>query len=123
MNTRRGRVPLILAFLLSFSVLFGSAQQYGDNLLKGMQWRQVGPFRSGRVLAVTGIPGDPYTYYFGGVGGGVWRTTDGGMNWNPLFDRESVSSIGAIAVSESNPSVIYVGTGESCIRGNISYCN
>jgi photosystem II stability/assembly factor-like uncharacterized protein len=117
------RLSLCLAFVVLLSLVSASAQQYGDNLLKGMQWRQVGPFRGGRVLAVTGIPGDPYTYYFGGVGGGVWRTTDGGMNWSPLFDRETVSSIGAIAVSESNPSVIYVGTGESCIRGNISYGN
>jgi photosystem II stability/assembly factor-like uncharacterized protein len=123
MISRRMRLSLCLAFVVLLSLVSASAQQYGDNLLKGMQWRQVGPFRGGRVLAVTGIPGDPYTYYFGGVGGGVWRTTDGGMNWSPLFDRETVSSIGAIAVSESNPSVIYVGTGESCIRGNISYGN
>ena len=122
MSNKRIRLSVLLAFV-TLCVLTASAQQYGDNLLKGMQWRQVGPFRGGRVLAVTGIPGDPYTYYFGGVGGGVWRTTDGGMNWSPLFDRESVSSIGAIAVSESNPSVLYVGTGESCIRGNISYGN
>jgi len=90
MISRRIRLSVILAFFVCLPILSVSAQQYGDNLLKGMQWRQVGPFRGGRVLAVTGIPGDPYTYYFGGVGGGVWRTTDGGMNWNPLFDRETV---------------------------------
>jgi photosystem II stability/assembly factor-like uncharacterized protein len=122
MSNKRIGLSVLFAFV-TLCVLTASAQPYGDNLLKGMQWRQVGPFRGGRVLAVTGIAGDPYTYYFGGVGGGVWRTTDGGMNWSPLFDRESVSSIGAIAVSESNPSVLYVGTGESCIRGNISYGN
>ncbi|PYX58655.1 MAG: glycosyl hydrolase, partial [Acidobacteria bacterium] len=86
-----------------------------------MKWRGIGPYRGGRVLAVSGVPGDPYTFYFGGVAGGVWRTSDGGVNWTPLFDKEHISSIGAIAVADSNPNVIYVGTGESCIRGNISY--
>ena len=96
-------------------------QQYNENSFKGMKWRSIGPYRGGRVLAVTGIPGDPFTYYFGGVAGGVWRTTDGGINWTPLFDKEPISSVGAIAIADSNPNVIYVGTGESCIRGNISY--
>jgi photosystem II stability/assembly factor-like uncharacterized protein len=100
-----------------------AATKYDESLFKGMKWRSIGPYRGGRVLAVTGIPGDPYTFYFGSVGGGVWRTTDGGLNWNPLFDKEAVSSVGAIAVAESNRNVIYVGTGEACIRGNISYGN
>ena len=72
-------------------------------------------------VAVTGVRGNPYTLLFGGVSGGVWRTTDGGVNWQPISDKSVISSIGAIAVSESNPNVIYVGTGESCLRGNISY--
>jgi len=88
-----------------------------------MKWRSIGPYRGGRVLAVTGVPGDPYTFYFGGVAGGVWRTTDGGLNWTPLFDKQPISSVGAIAVADSNPNVIYVGSGEACIRGNISYGN
>ncbi len=92
------------------------AQQYDPALYKGMQWRLVGPFRGGRALAVTGIPGDPETFYFGAVGGGVWKTTNGGQNWIPLFDKQDVSSIGAIAVARSDPNVIYVGTGEGCIR-------
>src|SRR5205807_10275068 len=124
MNLRRFNFSLaILAVaLLSWpAAVTVSAQQYNENLFKGMKWRSIGPFRGGRVLAVTGVPGDPYTFYFGGVAGGVWQTTDGGTNWTPLFDKEHVSSIGAIAVSESNPAVIYLGTGESCIRGNISY--
>ena len=113
-----------LLFLVSFvgQIAF-AASKYDESLFKGMKWRSIGPYRGGRVLAVTGIPGDPYTFYFGSVAGGVWRTTDGGMNWNPLFDKEAVSSIGAIAVAESNRNVIYVGTGEACIRGNISYGN
>ena len=107
-----------LALNLVACLAFG---QVSDSLFKGMKWRLVGPFRGGRVLAVEGVPGDPNTYYFGGVAGGVWKSTDGGLNWVPLFDKEPVSSIGSIAVAPSDPNVIYVGTGEACIRGNISF--
>ena len=88
---------------------------------KAMSYRLIGPFRGGRVLAVTGVVGDDNTYYFGGVAGGVWKTTDGGLNWRPIFDKVKGASpsIGAIAVAPSDPNVIYVGTGEACIRGNI----
>jgi photosystem II stability/assembly factor-like uncharacterized protein len=88
---------------------------------KGLSYRLVGPFRGGRVLAVSGVVGQDNTYYFGGVAGGVWKTTDGGLNWRPVFDKQKDASpsIGALAVSESDPNVIYVGTGEACIRGNI----
>ncbi len=88
-----------------------------------MQWRQVGPFRGGRALAIEGIANEPGVYYFGAVGGGIWKTTDGGANWAPLFDKENISSIGAIAVAPSDHNVIYVGTGEAAVRGNISYGN
>jgi len=81
----------------------------------------IGPFRGGRALAVTGVPREPNIYYFGAVSGGVWKTTNGGLTWTPLFDHEAVSSIGAIAVAPSDPNVLYVGTGEACIRGNISH--
>ena len=90
-----------------------------DPFFKALTWRLVGPFRGGRVLAVTGAVGEPNTYYFGGVGGGVWKTTDGGITWTPMSDKEKFSSIGAIAVAESDPNVVYVGTGEACIRNNI----
>lgn len=88
---------------------------------KGMQYRSVGPFRGGRAVAVSGVVGQDEVYYFGAVAGGVWKTTDGGLNWKPVFDKAKDASpaIGAIAVSESDPNVIYVGTGEACIRGNI----
>jgi len=88
---------------------------------KGLQYRLVGPFRGGRVVAVAGVVGQNDVYYFGAVAGGVWKTTDGGLNWKPVFDKTKGASpsIGAIAVSESDPNVIYVGTGEACIRGNI----
>ncbi|HEY5069500.1 MAG TPA: hypothetical protein VII37_06920, partial [Candidatus Acidoferrum sp.] len=90
-------------------------------LYGAMKWRLIGPFRGGRVLAVTGVTSQPNTYYMGAVSGGVWKTLDGGVSWDPLFDKQSVSSIGAIAVSESDPNVVYAGTGEACIRGNISF--
>jgi len=88
---------------------------------KALNYRLIGPFRGGRVLAVSGVVGQDNTYYFGGVAGGVWKTTDGGLNWKPLFDKQKDASpsIGALAVSESDPNIIYVGTGEACIRGNI----
>lgn len=87
----------------------------------GLTWRLIGPFRGGRVLAVSGVVGDTHTYYFGGVGGGVWKTTDGGLTWRPMADKvkDMAASIGAIAVAPSDPNVIYAGTGEACIRGDI----
>jgi photosystem II stability/assembly factor-like uncharacterized protein len=92
-----------------------------DPLFKGMKYRVVGPFRGGRSLTASGIPGDPNTYYFGATGGGVWKSTDGAMTWKPMFDKQAVSSIGSIAVAPSDPNIVYVGTGEACIRGNISH--
>jgi photosystem II stability/assembly factor-like uncharacterized protein len=87
----------------------------------GLTWRLVGPYRGGRVLAVSGVIGDPHTYYFGGVGGGVWKSTDGGLSWRPMTDKvkDMAPSIGAIAVAPSDANVIYAGTGEACIRGDI----
>jgi len=95
--------------------------QYDEKLFGAMRYRLVGPFRGGRVLAVEGVPGEPNVYYFGAVAGGIWKTNDGGDNWKPLFDKYPVSSIGALDISRSNHNVIYAGTGEACIRGNISY--
>ena len=90
-------------------------------LFKGMKYRMIGPFRGGRSLTAAGIPGDPTTYYFGATGGGVWKSTDGAMTWSPVFDKEGSGSIGSLAVANSDHNTIYVGTGEACIRGNISH--
>jgi hypothetical protein len=91
-----------------------------DKLFKGMKYRLIGPFRGGRSLTAAGIPGDPTTYYFGATGGGVWKSTDGAMTWSPVFDKEGSGDIGSLAVANSDHNIIYVGTGEACIRGNIS---
>jgi photosystem II stability/assembly factor-like uncharacterized protein len=118
-----------LTFVLALAglVLTGQAQrppgqaQSGQGPLKNIKWRSIGPFRGGRALAVAGVPSQPQTYYFGATGGGVFKTTDGGYSWTPISDGQFTSgSIGAIAVSESDPDVVYVGTGEGCIRGNAS---
>ncbi|HEY5416351.1 MAG TPA: glycosyl hydrolase, partial [Gemmatimonadaceae bacterium] len=88
--------------------------------LKSYKWRSIGPDRGGRSIAASGVKGRPREAYFGAVGGGLWKTADGGMTWAPVTDGQVKSaSVGAVAVSESNPDVVYIGMGESCIRGNI----
>jgi len=126
------RLSALLGFLLAVFISPASVQSAAsptppppgtidEKLFSGMRWRQVGPFRGGRALAIEGVVGEPDTYYFGAVAGGVWKTTDGGANWVPLFDKAPISSIGAIAVAPSDHNVIYVGTGEAAIRGNTTY--
>jgi photosystem II stability/assembly factor-like uncharacterized protein len=121
-STQLGKTTIAVAMLLLLAK-GGTlrAQRLDENLFKGMKWRLIGPFRGGRVLAVTGVRGEPSIYYFGAVSGGVWKTTNGGLTWTPLFDHDAVSSIGAIAVAPSDSNVLYIGTGEACIRGNISH--
>src|ERR1700689_832105 len=92
-----------------------------DPQFKGMKYRLVGPFRGGRSLTASGVAGDPNTYYFGSTGGGVWKSTDGAMTWTSVFDKQTVSAIGSLAIAPSDPNIVYVGTGEACIRGNISH--
>lgn len=113
---------LLLTLLLSFSALSAqTGNSTSDSFYSAMQWRCIGPHRGGRVLAVSGVRGEPDTYYFGAVGGGVWKTTDAGRTWTPIFDSQPIASIGALAVSTSEPNVIYVGTGEADMRSDISY--
>src|SRR5436305_15247760 len=97
------------------------AQQYDSNLYSGLHWRMIGPFRAGRVNAVTGVIGQPETFYFGSVGGGVWKTMNTGRTWTPIFDSGTSASIGAIGVASSNPNVVYVGTGEADMRDSIQF--
>ncbi|HLJ95614.1 MAG TPA: hypothetical protein VKU02_20730, partial [Gemmataceae bacterium] len=91
--------------------------------LKNLKFRSIGPAAGGRVCRVCGIPGDPQVYYAATASGGVWKSTDSGINWKPVFDDQPVSSVGSIAVAASNPNVIYVGTGEANIRGNVAAGN
>ena len=123
--------------VLSLAALVGAGSVSGSNtapsaahnagpfvldsaFLAAWQWRNIGPDRGGRSIAVSGVRGRPQEAYFGAAGGGLWKTTDGGENWAPVTDGQIASaSVGAVAVSESNPDIVFIGTGESCIRGNI----
>ncbi|HEY6121532.1 MAG TPA: hypothetical protein VIV66_16345 [Pyrinomonadaceae bacterium] len=119
---------IIVFFLSSVFVVAAFRVQGQTNLspvapefLSALQWRCIGPHRGGRVLAVSGVRGEPNTFYFGAVGGGVWKTIDAGRTWTPIFDDQPVASIGALAVSQSDPNIIFVGTGEADMRSDISF--
>jgi photosystem II stability/assembly factor-like uncharacterized protein len=100
--------------------LVGAVPTMNPALFGDLHWRMVGPYRGGRALAVTGVPGEPNHFYFGSVNGGVWESTNAGRTWNPIFDAEPVGSIGAIAVAPSDSHVIYVGSGEADMRSNVA---
>jgi photosystem II stability/assembly factor-like uncharacterized protein len=129
MNGFYGRHGLwigVAALALSAGLNFGArAQTSGDvefdpAVLKAFQWRSIGPLRGGRSIAISGVKGRPREAYFGATGGGLWKTTNGGGTWTPVTDGQIKSaSVGAVAVSESNPDIVFIGMGESCIRGNI----
>jgi photosystem II stability/assembly factor-like uncharacterized protein len=100
---------------------FSTAQQIDPAGFSGLQWRMIGPFRGGRVNGVTGVPGQPNVFYFGSVGGGVWKSENSGRTWKPVFDDQKIASIGAIAVASSSPNTVYVGTGEADMRSQNSF--
>lgn len=113
---------IVVIFFVLLAVL-AIAQSVPPELLNGLKWRLIGPFRGGRAVAVAGVPGDSTTFYFGAVNGGIWKTTDAGTVWTPIFDNQPVGSIGAIAVAPSDTRTIYAGTGESDIRSDLSSGN
>jgi photosystem II stability/assembly factor-like uncharacterized protein len=112
----------ILSTFLLFAIS-AVAQTVPSELFNGLKWRLIGPFRGGRAVAVAGVPGDSTTFYFGAVNGGIWKTTDAGVVWTPIFDGQPVGSIGALAVAPSDPKTIYAGSGESDIRSSLSFGN
>src|SRR5215472_772143 len=117
------RCLLCVLAVLSFSLASNPsivAQSVSPDLFSGMQWRSIGPYRGSRTVAAAGVPGNSSTFYFGAVDGGVWKTTNAGLTWVPMFDGQPVASIGALAVAASNPAVIYAGTGESDIRSDLA---
>ena len=117
MRTHSIRIVLVLALLAAST---SAAVAQSPDLYSDMQWRSIGPTRSSRTRALDGVADQPNVFYAGFDNGGVWRTTDYGSTWHPLFDNESTSSIGAIAVAPSDPNIIYVGTGAGIIRPDLS---
>jgi len=112
---------LLLIVLLQFTLADDPKATDGTNSrFSSLRYRCIGPFRGGRSAAVTGVPGSPLLFYFGSTGGGVWRTRDGGASWQSISDGSFGGSIGAVAVSESDPNIIFVGAGEKTVRGNVS---
>ncbi|MEK6334091.1 MAG: hypothetical protein AABM67_04020 [Acidobacteriota bacterium] len=111
----------IAVFFCLLMIPAASAQTYDPNLYSGLRWRMIGPFRAGRVNAASGVVGQPDTFYFGSVGGGVWKTNNAGRTWSPIFDSQNVASIGAIGLAPSNQNIIYVGTGEADMRDSIQF--
>ena len=127
--SKRMAVLVGCGIILSLCAWSGPAQRergrpaaLDPGLFKAMEWRLIGPFRGGRVTAVAGHPGQPDTYFFGATGGGVWKTADAGLSWKCVSDGFfKTGSVGAIAVSEGDANVVYVGMGEAPIRGNVSH--
>src|SRR4051794_33010296 len=129
-DMRKRLLPGFAAFVLAAPLLAGLLDgviaqpgRIDPSLYSGLRWRMIGPFRGGRVNGGTGVPGQPNVFYMGSVGGGVWKTTNAGRTWLPIFDSQPIASIGAVAVAPSRPDVVYVGTGEADMRSQISYGN
>src|SRR5262252_518856 len=122
-SDREGRMKftrLLPIILLSVIPLLAQAQQFDPATFKEMKWRGIGPHRASRTKAAAGVPSQPNVFYMGAVNGGVWKTTDYGRTWTPIFDDQPTGSIGAIAVASSDPNVVYVGSGEGLQRPDLS---
>jgi hypothetical protein len=125
MSRDANKMPVVRLFLVSMlslvmvSLTPAAVAAVPETSYSELDWRLVGPHRAGWATAVAGLPDDPATYYFGGADGGVWKTTDAGSTWQPLFDRQGSASIGALTIAPSNPEVIWVGTGQIHQRWDI----
>src|SRR6187402_824254 len=121
---RTSSIRAALAFLIAAPVGAAAQQSRLDSgLLNELRWRNIGPMRGGRTRSAAGHVSQPHTFYIGVVNGGVWKTTDAGRTWQPIFDQESTGSVGALAVSLSDPNVIYVGSGEAAQRPDLGVGN
>ena len=116
--SRQGLVFAAFAVMLMASVFY--AQKVDPSLYQSMKWRMIGPFRAGRTVGAVGIASQPNVFYIGVNNGGVWKTTDAGRTWKPIFDDQTTGSIGDVAVAPSNPNVVYVGSGEGLQRPDLS---
>src|SRR3954447_2871567 len=119
MSVRRS-AKILIALLFALFAISTVAQQYKPEMFQSLRWRSIGSYRGGRTRAVAGVPAQPNVFYIGVCNGGVWRTTDYGRTWVPIFDDQPTGSIGAIAVAPSDPSVVYVGSGEGLQRPDLS---
>jgi hypothetical protein len=113
-------LTLVLAGTLVVHVPAQQAPHVSPSLFAEMRWRNIGPYRGGRTKAAAGVPSQPYTFYIGMVNGGVWKTTDAGRTWRPIFDDQPTGSIGWVSVALSDPNVIYVGSGEGLPRPDLA---
>ena len=137
MASRRSFAPIVRNFALvltlsawahgaraqgnaSGSPASAAAPQFDGRLLQNLRWRCIGPFRGGRTVAASGVPGKPNQFYMAANNGGVWESTDYGRTWNPIFDGQDTGSVGALAVAPSDPNTIYVGSGEGLLRPDLS---
>jgi photosystem II stability/assembly factor-like uncharacterized protein len=117
------RLRLLLIAFFCLSTLHADEPKGGPAALKNLKFRNIGPAAGGRICRACGIPGDALTYYAAASAGGVWKSTDGGLNWKAITDKVNVSSVGSIAVAPSDSNIIYIGTGEANIRGNVEVGN
>src|ERR1019366_939629 len=120
LSSALGKFCALLALIAPAALAQGTATPIDTNAFTALSWRLIGPFRAGRAPAVAGSAARPFEYYAGTTGGGVFKTVNGGATWSPITDKTFGGTIGGIAVSASNPDIVYVGTGEYTIRGNVS---
>ncbi len=116
----RGELCVWFVLGLHGAGVFAQSRGVDASLFSDLRWREIGPYRAGRTRALAGVPSEPYTFYLGAVNGGVWKTTDAGQTWKPIFDDQPTGSIGAVAVAPSDPRVVYVASGEGLARPDLS---